>query len=316
MTRVGSQEHDAKRLHPRFREKHGTDVSLRASCVSHAAKLVAGVGLALAVSGGAFAQAQAPSQDDDTGLALATVTAVTGPVRTKLRPFTSFDAPTSIDIGPGSQVTVVHHRTCEKVEIAGGKLDVGFAGFETTGTVGKRERTPCQGMTMAETSGVAGGVLMRSSRPGATGTPTVAMAIDGGPRVKAGSSIRLTVTPGIRAAIYVYDQDQSGVLTLIQKPETVAGRATPVPPGTPVSVPDNAGAKIQASSDPGEGRVVAFAVPPERSPCGYLDLFETGKPKTLGDLTAAIRARAKAASACAPTPRAPLVTDLLYTIVR
>jgi hypothetical protein len=274
------------------------------------------LGLATAMSSGAFAQVQGQGQDDETGLALATVTAVSGPARAKVRPFTSYDAPTSIEIGAGSQVTVVHHRTCEKVEIIGGKLEVGFAGFETTGTVGKRDRVTCQGMTMAETSGVAGGVLMRSSRPGTTATTTVAMAIEGGPRVKAGSSIRLTVTPGIRAAVFVYDQDHSGELTLIQKPETVAGKATAVQAGTPVMVPDNAAARIQASSDPGEGRVIAFAVPPERSPCGYLDLFETGRAKTLSELSAAIRTRAKAVAACAPTPRAPLVTDLLYTIVR
>lgn len=272
------------------------------------------LGLATAMSSGAFAQAQ--GQDDDTGLALATVTAVTGPARAKVKPFTSFDAPTAIDVGPGSQVTVVHHRTCEKVEISGGKLEVGFAGFETTGTIGKRDRVPCKGMTMAETSGVAGGVLMRSAGPGTTATTTVAIAIEGGPRVKAGSSIRLTVTPGIRAAVFVYDQDHSGELTLIQKPEMVAGKATAVQAGTAVMVPDNAATRIQASSDPGEGRVIAFAVPPERSPCGYLDLFETGRAKTLSELSAAIRARAKAVAACAPTPRAPLVTDLLYTIVR
>ncbi|WP_293857160.1 hypothetical protein [uncultured Alsobacter sp.] len=268
------------------------------------------LGLAVTMSSGAFAQAQ----DEDNGLALATVTAVSGPVRSKLKPFTSFNAPTSIEIGAGSQVTVVHHRNCVKVEISGGKLDVSFAGLETTGTVGKRERVACQGMTMAETSGVAGGVLMRSSRPGPTGTPSVAMAIEGGPRVKAGASIRLTVTPGIRAAVFVYDQDHSGELTLIQKPD--GGKGAAVPAGTPVMVPDNAAARIQASSDPGEGRVIAFAVAPERSPCGYLDLFESGRPKTLAELSAAIRARAKAVAACAPTPQAPIVSDLLYTIVR
>lgn len=314
MTRVGWLEHAAKRLSPAFRGKHATTIAAKASFGPAGAWLALALGLALSLPGGAFAQA--PAQEEDIGLALATVTAVSGPARAKVKPFTSYDAPTSIEIGAGSQVTVVHHRTCEKVEITGGKLDVSFAGFETTGTVGKRERVTCQGMTMAETSGVAGGVLMRSSRPTTTDAATVSMAIEGGPRVKAGASIRLTVTPGIRAAVFVYDQDHSGELTLIQRPEMLAGKATAVAAGTPVMVPDNAAARIQASSDPGEGRVIAFAVPPERSPCGYLDLFETGRAKTLSELTAAIRARAKAVTACAPTPRAPLVTDVLYTIVR
>lgn len=272
------------------------------------------LGLALALSSGAAAQTG--DADEDNGLAIATVTAVNGPVKARLRAFTSFDAPSTVEVGAGSQVTIVHHRTCEKVEFDGGKVEVGFAGFQATGKVLKHERTACPGKTMAETSGVAGGVLMRSSRPGATGSPTVAMAIDGGPRVRAGASIRLTVTPGVRASVFVYDQDQSGVLTLIQKPDTALGQAGSVPAGVSVSVPDRPTAKIQASSDPGEGRVIAFAVPPTRGPCGYLDLFEAAPPRTLSALNAAIRARSRSVAACAPVPQAPLVGDMLYSIVR
>lgn len=272
------------------------------------------LGLALVLSSGA--SAQTPDPDEDNGLAIATVTAVNGPLRAKLRAFTSFDAPSTVEVGAGSQVTIVHHRTCEKADFEGGKVEIGFAGFQSTGKVLKLERAACPGKTMAETSGVAGGVLMRSSRPGATGSPTVAMAIDGGPRVKAGASIRLTVTPGIRASVFVYDQDQSGVLTLIQKPDTAIGLAGSVPAGANVPVPDRPTAKIEASSDPGEGRVIAFAVPPTRAPCGYLDLFEGTPPKTLSALNAAIRARGRSAAACAPVPQPPLVGDLLYSIVR
>ena len=272
------------------------------------------LGLAVALSSGAVAQTADP--DEDNGLAIATITAVNGPLRSRLRAFTSFDAPSTVEVGAGSQVTVVHHRTCEKLEIEGGKVEIGFAGIQSTGKVLKLERTTCPGKTMAETAGVAGGVLMRSSRPGAAGSPTVAMAIDGGPRLKAGSSIRLTVTPGVRASVFVYDQDQSGVLTLIQKPDTVSGQAGSVPAGVAVSVPDRPTAKIQASSDPGDGRVIAFAVPPTRGPCGYLDVFEATPPRTLSALNAALRVRSRSAAACAPVPQAPLVGDMLYSIER
>ncbi|MHB2170117.1 hypothetical protein [Alsobacter sp. R-9] len=264
--------------------------------------------------GGNAANAQDAADGEELGLA--TVTAVKGTISPPVAPFTTLDAPARFELGGGASMTIVHLRSCERVEVNAGRVEVAFGGIATSAEA-KRERVRCPGQPKVQTSGVAGGILMRSIGPAASGQPRVVIDMPGGVTLKRGANVTFRVASPISGALYVFDQDERGALTEIEGPRRATGGVPlAMRPGAFADVPDPAGrATIQAQT-PGEGRVIAFAVPVHAGRCGMLDLFEARatRPATLSRLTAAMKARRAEGTSCPPGSFDVASGDLIYTV--
>ena len=258
----------------------------------------------------------APLEPDDLGLA--TVVAVRGAVSPAVKPFTTLDAPAAFDLAETARVSVVHLRSCEKIEVEGGRLNVGFNGLTASGKVTKREMTACPGAEAVQTNGVAGGVLMRSAQIGQPTKKRVGIEIAGGTTLPRGGFIALTVTSPADGLLYIYDQDATGALVAIHTPaKSSAGRLATVAAGARIAVPQpGSSVRLQVGNEPTEGRIIAVVAPEERGGCGYADVLDdaAAKPTNLTRLVSALRTRAGGTAKCPRDPGSVITGELAYRI--
>lgn len=167
--------------------------------------------LQIALTGLALWSAPAWALAEDE-LGLATVLASIPPAAPAVAPFTVIDAPITFGLGSEGRMTVLHLRSCERIEVEGGSLAIGFRGIETSGRVLARSGDRCPRPDIVATDGVLGGTLMRS---GATGEPQ-----SGRVRLTADGSA-LQIESPIEGTLLLLWQNDDGRLSRLHGPTPI-----------------------------------------------------------------------------------------------